>query len=143
MPLDCVGGLAKRGEDRRGAVDRQKAPQGQGAIVMESVQQFIECRIALSSLPTALSPLNDPEGLKMLLADLLKRTEMGTKKYGTPLRVNNDRNALLDLYQEIQDAIMYAMQCRMEGLEDGATYYDLLVLIGSQIAMKLDKQAQR
>lgn len=143
MPLDCVGGLAKRGNDRRGAVDRQTAPEGQGEVVMDTVKQFMECRIALSALPTALPPMTDPQGLKMLLEDLLKRTEMGTKKYGTPLRVNNGRNGLLDLYQEIQDAIMYSMQCRMEGLEDGATYYDLLVLIGSQIAMKLDKQAQR
>ena len=42
------------------------------------------------------------------------RHEFGVAKYGCSLRTNNGRNALVDLLQEILDAIAYATQCALE-----------------------------
>jgi hypothetical protein len=50
------------------------------------------------------------EVLPMVIADLQARSEMGRAKYGTTLRVNNGRNALMDAYQESLDQTMYLKQ---------------------------------
>lgn len=47
-------------------------------------------------------------------ADLIARAKMGIEKCNTPLRVNNGRDALNDLYQELLDATMYLKQAIME-----------------------------
>jgi hypothetical protein len=49
-----------------------------------------------------------------LIRDLLDRDKMGTKKYGTTLRANNGRDALMDAYQESCDLCMYLKQAIME-----------------------------
>lgn len=49
-----------------------------------------------------------------VVKDLLNRSDEGAKKYGTPLRVDNGRSALLDLYQELLDATQYIKQELME-----------------------------
>lgn len=46
--------------------------------------------------------------------DLVARAKMGIRKYGTPLRAHNGRDALNDLYQELLDAVMYIKQLIME-----------------------------
>lgn len=48
--------------------------------------------------------------LPLVIADLQRRGEQGKKKYGTVLRANNGRDALRDLYEELQDATLYARQ---------------------------------
>ncbi len=56
-------------------------------------------------------PIGDgAEVLPMVIADLQARSEKGRAKYGTTLRVNNGRNALMDAYQEAQDLTMYLRQ---------------------------------
>jgi len=46
----------------------------------------------------------------LVLKDMEDRRQHGIDKYGTPLQVNNGRDALIDLYQEILDAAVYARQ---------------------------------
>jgi hypothetical protein len=49
-----------------------------------------------------------------VMKDLTDRAESGRKKYGTLLKTNNGRDALMDLYQELLDAVMYIKQKLME-----------------------------
>lgn len=49
-----------------------------------------------------------------VIADIVKRSETGTKKYGTPLHTNNGRDALLDAYQEAIGLVMYLKQAIIE-----------------------------
>lgn len=48
-----------------------------------------------------------------LVADMKERHEVGTRKYGTPLRVWNSRDAVVDAYQEALDLVVYAHQARL------------------------------
>jgi hypothetical protein len=69
--------------------------------------------------------------------DLVARAEFGLKKYGTQLRTNNGRDTVNDLYQEVLDAIMYAMQARMEGKHAGTlveSFLTLAQLIAKELA---------
>ena len=54
--------------------------------------------------------------LPLVIADLQQRDTAGTKKYGTTLQANNGRDALVDLSQELMDAVMYLRQY-MEEME--------------------------
>ena len=69
--------------------------------------------------PDAVATQPDPEGkgrpvLPEVIADLQLRAEMGTLKYGTLLKTNNGRDALVDAYQEALDLVMYLKQALME-----------------------------
>lgn len=46
----------------------------------------------------------------LVMADFAARDKMGRQKYGTPLQPFNGRNALRDMYEEMQDMIVYARQ---------------------------------
>jgi hypothetical protein len=52
--------------------------------------------------------------LPLVIADLSDRAEVGEKKYGTKLRANNGRDALMDAYQEAADLLMYLRQAIYE-----------------------------
>ena len=65
------------------------------------------------------TPQPPPKGdgdpiLPMVLADINARAEMGFKKYGTLLRTNNGRDALMDALQEAIDLVMYLRQAIAE-----------------------------
>src|SRR5260370_1832061 len=62
------------------------------------------------------------EAFERVSEALTARAEMGKTKYGTYLRANNLRNPLLDLYQELLDAIIYSEQCYYEVFGDGTKY---------------------
>lgn len=47
-----------------------------------------------------------------LIADMRERHELGVKRYGTPLRVWNGRDPVVDAYQEALDLIVYTQQAR-------------------------------
>jgi hypothetical protein len=49
-----------------------------------------------------------------VIQDILERSEMGKAKYGTTLRTFNGRDALVDLYQELLDAVKYCKQAILE-----------------------------
>ena len=67
-------------------------------------------------LPWVLNRLNEwgLRGAKLLAESLVERAEAGLKKYGTRLQTFNGRDAVIDAYQEAQDAVMYLSQKRME-----------------------------
>lgn len=67
------------------ASEKQPAPIGEGKIVLDYV-----------------------------IKDLQERAEFGYKKYGTYLRTDNGRDALVDAYQEAVDLAMYLKQLILE-----------------------------
>ena len=61
----------------------------------------------------------DPEGdgdliWPLVIEDIDLRASAGRRKYGTYLRANNGRDALLDAYQEAIDLVMYLRQAIFE-----------------------------
>ena len=58
----------------------------------------------------------------LVRADIEARALLGVKKYGTRLRPNNGRHALVDAYQEALDLCMYLRQALAEqGIESPGT----------------------
>ncbi len=121
------------------ATQIQQKPEGNGEAIIVSVRASIAQHIVVvSSVPKTVGPvLYTVDGLKQLDADLVARAEMGKEKYGTYLRANNGRSAIVDFYQEILDAIMYAQQGRVEGDEVCSTYVELLINIGQKLASEI------
>lgn len=50
----------------------------------------------------------------LVVADMMERDRVGTVKYGTPLRADNGRDALVDAYQEALDLVVYLRQAIYE-----------------------------
>lgn len=50
------------------------------------------------------------EVMPLVVADLLRRSAQGARKYGRPLQTHNGRDALWDLYEELLDAVQYLRQ---------------------------------
>lgn len=46
----------------------------------------------------------------LVMDDMTDRRAVGIERYHTPLQVNNGRDALIDLYQELLDAVVYTRQ---------------------------------
>ena len=59
-----------------------------------------------------------PDIADLVILDIKERKRVGTERYGTPLQANNGRDALVDLYQELLDAVQYVRQIIEEELED-------------------------
>jgi hypothetical protein len=64
-------------------------------------------------------PLCDPcQGTESVtdavMVDLAQRRKMGVAKYGTELKANNGRQALIDAYQEALDLCLYLKQAIIE-----------------------------
>lgn len=90
--------------DETNMTDNQARPQtsDQSKPVLEVIDKIITAQIS-----------NKPENETVLNAmweDFAKRTELGIRKYGQALHTFNGRNARLDLYMEILDAIQYQLQ---------------------------------
>jgi hypothetical protein len=66
----------------------------------------------------------------LVVEDIKYRKLFGEKKYGVPLRANNGRDALQDLYEELLDAIQYLKQLQIEREEqkEKAHTYILMAL---------------
>lgn len=110
---------------------RQPLPIGDGDDVAKAVVSVLS---------------NWPE-TRCLVADIEARVASGEKKYGTRLKTNNGRNAVLDLYQEILDGVNYSMQNVMEKAPQGlkaAEPYDQLFreLVGLSVRVKALLNAQ-
>lgn len=120
----------RTGSERRLATNSQTPPTGNGAVVLDAVLAHLGNMVSIRALSFL--------GFTPLKEDLIARAEAGTKKYGTPLRLNNGRRAIVDLYQEIQDALMYAMQARLEGDKQGGAHVESLAVIAANIALILD-----
>lgn len=50
----------------------------------------------------------------LVMADIEQRDEFGLRKYGTRLQPGNGRDVLMDLYQELLDAVVYCRQAIYE-----------------------------
>jgi hypothetical protein len=61
---------------------------------------------------------NSPGIQDMVIADIVKRKQLGIETYGTVLQANNGRDALRDLYEELLDATMYIRQILEERQSD-------------------------
>lgn len=59
-------------------------------------------------LPTADPTRGNVQDL--VIEDITERKRVGIERYGTPLQTFNGRDALIDLYQELLDAVMYTRQ---------------------------------
>lgn len=124
----------RAGSDRRFAINTQGPPQGDGAIVLDSVIEVIDGWLGNVSF-------DKRSGLAEVREDLIARAEVGEKKYGTKLRVHNGHRANVDVYQEVLDALMYSMQARLEKQDTvAAGYVELLLELARQLAAELDKQ---
>lgn len=69
--------------------------------------------MGLDSVGTSIQPPPKGEGkdvTDLVMQDMVERRTAGTVKYGTPLKTNNGRNALVDAYQEALDLVMYLRQ---------------------------------
>lgn len=118
--------------DCRDAARQQAAPTGDGDVVMDAVlQRMAEIANAPGNLYLT------PDQFEAVRSALEQRAEFGQKKYGTKLRILNGRDATFDLYQELLDAIMYAMQARMEG-KPGGYMVELLIGLAGQIVGRFD-----
>lgn len=111
------------------ATDKQNPPTGNGQRVLDIVLDHLHC------YPT--------RGSETLGKDLLARAEMGLKKYGTYLLTQNGRDGSVDVYQEVQDALMYAMACRAEGDTVGGQYVEIFTAIACRMADDLEKREQQ
>ena len=101
------------------ASTHEPAPTGEGAVILD----FAVRRAALKArVSKGQGYPKTAEALETVSEALTARAEMGKAKYGTYLRANNGRNALVDEYQEVLDALMYAEQCYYEAYGDGLNY---------------------
>ena len=57
---------------------------------------------------------NSQSVLNAVMEDMVSRSYVGRKKYGTFLMTHNGRDALMDAYQEALDLAMYLKQAIME-----------------------------
>ena len=57
---------------------------------------------------------DNPAVWPMVIRDMEERNQIGIERYGTPLQANNGRDALIDLSEELLDAIVYCRQFREE-----------------------------
>lgn len=85
----------------------------------ETYENWENCETKINNKRPAATPEPPPAGkgafvLSEVLKDLCARADMGFKKYGTMLRTNNGRDALMDAYQERLDELMYFKQALME-----------------------------
>lgn len=123
----------RSGTERRLAASSQTPPTGDGPIVLDYVLDVIEGWEKNTFTEKR-------EGLAQVREDLIARAEMGLKKYGTKLHVNNGRRATVDVYQEVMDALMYSMQAKLEGNRTvAAGYVELFLELARQLAAELDK----
>ena len=79
--------------------------------------------------------------VESLAADMRDRDVEGCRKYGTPLQVENGRNAAVDAYQEALDLTVYARQ-RWERHHTAAwwTIYEDALKLSARICAELMKE---
>lgn len=56
-------------------------------------------------MPNTSKPIWD-----LVIEDMQERDRVGRHRYGTPLQINNGRDALVDAYQEALDLVVYLRQ---------------------------------
>jgi hypothetical protein len=103
-------------------------PTGDGQLVSPTAQGLVRWQgILLDAVGIA----------NAICVDLQQRIDHGTAKYGTPLRTHNGRDAKIDAYQEVLDAIHYYQQDYLESPDQGM-FADLTAFV--QLAIKMRKR---
>ncbi len=74
-----------------------------------------------------------------LLLDIEQRKDVGAEKYGTLLKTNNGRDALIDLYQEMLDVVQYGRQHLAEATLDDYCDDDEIYVSVLETAAKIRK----
>jgi len=130
--LTAARPVEARNSSTRMAAETQDKPSGDGQPVLDAVLNHLTNMSSVSSIPFA--------AVRPLREDLMARAENGLKKYGTKLRVRNGRRAIVDCYQELLDALMYAMQARLEGDREAGRLVEILMSLSAQVAIELNKR---
>lgn len=65
--------------------------------------------------PLAIPWMQTDELIGRVVADMRDRDRVGRERYGTPLTSYNGRDSIVDLYQELLDAAVYARTAITEG----------------------------
>lgn len=60
-------------------------------------------------------PTESPAIWDLVIEDMRARDRLGRERYGVPLQCHNGREALVDLYEELLDAVAYTRQAVEEG----------------------------
>lgn len=76
-------------------------------------------------------PNMNPAVWGLVLLDMADRDLKGAEKYGTRLQPHNGRDFLLDLYEELLDAVVYARGLRKEMVCLGNDLRQALVLLAA------------
>lgn len=72
------------------------------------------CGSSLNEAQPAPKSNDRPAVWDLVIADMKARDQVGRQRYGTPLQPFNGRKALIDLYQELLDAVVYCRQAIYE-----------------------------
>lgn len=107
---------------QRGAEGRETAPPPQREECLHGVPYRYPCEICDAGTPIRDQPppvpSDRPSILGLVIADFRERERVGIERYGTPLQAHNGRDAMVDLYQELQDACAYIRQKIEERTDD-------------------------
>lgn len=74
-----------------------------------------------------------------LIKHIEDRKQLGLEKYGIPLQCGNGRNALIDAFQELGDAIAYLKQDAVEKGQESSVIYRQVVRLADLILNELDR----
>ena len=74
----------------------------------------------------------------LVIQDLKDRREGGVEKYGKELLTHNGRDPLIDLYQELVDAVVYLRQALQERKDDDRVHISLTQVDARRVARDLD-----
>lgn len=62
-----------------------------------------------------------------VIDDMTARDALGRERYGTPLTTNNGRDHVVDMYQELLDAVVYMKAAMLEGSKIPLSMYSRLI----------------
>lgn len=91
--------------------EHQHTPTGDGPVILDYAVRHAD---AFAKAARGRGNPSLADSYTLVWTALVARAEMGKSKHGTYLRASNGRNAAVDLFQEVLDAIMYAEQCDVE-----------------------------
>lgn len=105
--------------------DRQSLPQDPMEVAMRQSAECLAYGAAKANGPTREGRADESQALptvvpggafihELVMADLQRRMDIGTERYGTPLQAHNGRNPLLDAYEELLDLLCYFKQRLVE-----------------------------
>jgi hypothetical protein len=94
---------------RRGAELEQPNP----TVIGKAIDKLI-AHVESHNTPEPLPSKGKQNVTEEVIKDLQERSAAGKEKYGTPLQTFNGRKPLIDLYQELLDAVQYLKQHLLE-----------------------------